>query len=71
MKRLFVVFVCLLLAIAIIGGCSSQEESPEQTGAAGQPEEMADTTRMDSAMPGAADVDTTATAPAEEPPTTP
>jgi hypothetical protein len=48
MKKFLVVFVCLLFAASLLVGCG-QKEAQEDTSAAGQPEEMADTTRMDSA----------------------
>ena len=48
MKQLLTLLCCMLLAFAIFAGCSSEQEGTEQ-GAAGQPEEMQDTTRMEAA----------------------
>ena len=47
MKRLFVSLACLLLILSVFG-CGKQAEE-QDTGAAGHPEEMADSTRLDSA----------------------
>jgi hypothetical protein len=47
MKRLFVSLACLLLILSAFG-CGKKVEEKD-TGAAGHPEEMADSTRLDSA----------------------
>ena len=60
MKRTAALFCCLLLALSIIAGCSAKEEPTPQPGAAGQPEEIADTTRMDTAPAETVPIDTTA-----------
>lgn len=49
MKRLLVLLMCLALLTAFVVSCG-EKEGAETDAAAGQPEEMADTTRMDSAM---------------------
>ena len=50
MKKLLTVLLCLML-IGLFMGCGKKaEEEPQGTAAHGQAEEMADTTRMDSAM---------------------
>lgn len=49
MKKMLALLCCLLLALAVIVGCSAKQEAEEQTGAAGKAEEVADETRMDSA----------------------
>jgi hypothetical protein len=49
MKRLLVLLCVGALGLALLIGCGQQEEA-EEHGAAGMAEEMADTTRMDSAM---------------------
>jgi hypothetical protein len=35
----------------MLGGCSSEQQTDDQTGAGGQAEEAADTTRMEAAEP--------------------
>ena len=50
MKRLLIVFACGLLMLALLAGCGKKEDATHDTSAAGHPEEMADSTRMDSAM---------------------
>lgn len=48
MKRCLVLTLSFLLLLTLFG-CAKQETGETDTGAAGQPEEMADTTRLDSA----------------------
>ena len=48
MKRCFTLMLCLMLLASFIG-CAKEEAGETETGAAGQAEEMADTTRLDSA----------------------
>ena len=48
MKRILILLLCGLFALALVAGCGQKEQTQEGT-AAGAPEEMADTTRMDSA----------------------
>jgi len=55
MKKFLSLVCCFLLMLSMFG-CGKQETQETDTGAAGQPEEMADTTRLDSA----AAADTTA-----------
>lgn len=51
MKKLLVLALCLLFAASLMYGCGKQETSDQaEPAAGGHPEEMADTTRMDSAM---------------------
>lgn len=51
MKRLMVLLCVGALGLALLIGCGQQKEAEmEDHGAAGAAEEMADTTRMDSAM---------------------
>lgn len=50
MRKLLATLFCLLLVASLLVSCGTKEKS-EPTPAAGAPEEMADTTRMDSAMP--------------------
>jgi len=57
MKRFLVLLCVLALAFTLIAGCSSQEETPKETGAAGHPEEVADSTRLDSAVADTLTVD--------------
>ncbi len=52
MKKFLTTFFCLLFVVSLLAGCGTKEKA-EPTPAAGAPEEMADTTRMDSAMPDA------------------
>ena len=47
-RKVLALLACLLLVLSVIGGCSAEKEPPAQPGAAGQPEEIADSTRMDS-----------------------
>jgi len=54
MKKLLILTLCLLFAASLMYGCGQQEaEQKAEPAAGGQPEEMADTTRMDSAMDSA------------------
>ncbi|MGD8922001.1 MAG: hypothetical protein PVH24_02050 [Candidatus Zixiibacteriota bacterium] len=48
MKRILILLLCGLFALALVAGCGQKEQTQEGT-AAGAPEEMADSTRMDSA----------------------
>ena len=50
MKKLLVLMLCLALGAAMLVGCGQKEGDTETTPAAGHPDEMADTTRMDSAV---------------------
>lgn len=51
MKKLLVFALCLLFAASFMYGCGKQETGEDtEPAAGGHPEEMADTTRMDSAM---------------------
>lgn len=51
MKRLMVLLCVGALGLALLIGCGQQKEAEsEDHGAAGMAEEVADTTRMDSAM---------------------
>ena len=51
MKKLLVLALCLLFAASFMYGCGKQETGEDtEPAAGGHPEEMADTTRMDSAM---------------------
>ena len=49
MKKLLAIVMCLALGTMFLVGCG-KKEGTKTNSAAGQPEEMADTTRMDSAM---------------------
>ncbi len=50
MKKIIVLFMCLLFALSCMYGCGKKEEAVQDTQpAVGTPEEVADTTRMDSA----------------------
>jgi len=50
MKKLLVLGLCLLFAASFMYGCGKQETGEDtEPAASGHPEEMADTTRMDSA----------------------
>ncbi len=49
MKKLAAILTCLMV-LAVLVGCGQQEEpQPGDTGAAGHADEVADSTRMDSA----------------------
>jgi len=48
MKACLSLLFCFLLILSM-AGCGQQETQEPDTGAAGQPEEVADTTRLDSA----------------------
>ena len=54
MKRTIALLICLLLAMSLFGCGTEEADQPEDTGAAGHPEEVADTTRLDSAIIDAA-----------------
>lgn len=47
MRRLFISLACLMLLLVAFG--CGQKADEQDTGAAGHPEEMADSTRLDSA----------------------
>jgi hypothetical protein len=49
MKKLLAVVFCLLLMVAVFGCGQKEGEQPGDTGAAGHPDEVADSTRLDSA----------------------
>jgi PBP1b-binding outer membrane lipoprotein LpoB len=49
MKKLLILALCLLFAVSLMYGCGKKEAEQKAEPAGGQPEEMADTTRMDSA----------------------
>ena len=66
MKRILVVCLCLLFALSLLVGCGQKKET-EQNTPAGQPEEMMDSTRMDSAAADTMPMDTTAPAMEETP----
>ena len=49
MRKFLIGFVCVFVIASMFLACGQKEESGEDHSAAGQPEEMADSTRMDSA----------------------
>lgn len=49
MRTCLALVLCILLTLSFFG-CGKKEAEPADAGAAGQPEEMADTTRLDSAV---------------------
>lgn len=49
MKKLLLLAFCLLFALSLFAGCGQEKEGTEGKTAAGEPEEMMDTTRMDAA----------------------
>jgi len=68
MKRHLTSFLCLLFILSLLLGCGQKEEAQESEPAVGQPEELADSTRLDSARPpGAVVPDTTAADPGTSP----
>lgn len=50
MKKLFLLLLCSLFVLALVGCGQKSEGEAEDTSAGGHVDEMADTTRMDSAM---------------------
>lgn len=59
MKRIFILGLCLLFTLSVLSGCGQKQEGTKtEATAAGQPEEMADSTRMDSAQMDSAQMDT-------------
>ena len=50
MKKHVALLCLFLLALTLVLGCTAEQE-PKQEGSAGQPEETADSTRMDAAEP--------------------
>ena len=68
MKRILVICLCLLFVLSLLNGCGQKKEAEQDT-PAGQPEEMMDSTRMDSAVPDTMAVDTMAPEMEEEEPT--
>jgi hypothetical protein len=48
MRRYLLVLLCALFVV-VVTGCGKDKNKETQPGAAGQPEEMADSTRLDSA----------------------
>ena len=48
-KRFLTICFCLLFVLSLLSGCGQKKETPKDTSPAGQPEEMMDSTRMDSA----------------------
>ena len=48
MRRYLLVLLCGLLVV-VVSGCGKEKGDKSKPGAAGQPEEMADSTRLDSA----------------------
>jgi len=59
MKRILVVCLCLLFVLSLLNGCGQKKEAEKDT-PAGQPEEIMDSTRMDSAAPDTMAMDTLA-----------
>jgi hypothetical protein len=51
MSRILSILVCGLLSAAVLAGCSEKKDKP-RPGAAGHAEEIADSTRLDSAVTG-------------------
>jgi len=49
MRKYLLVLLCGLF-VAVVTGCGKEKSKEPQPGAAGQPEEMADSTRLDSAV---------------------
>ena len=62
MRRLLAMLCVLALASCVVVGCGSEETPEKEAGAAGHPEEVVDTTRLDSAVSDTAAVDTAAEA---------
>jgi hypothetical protein len=59
MKRVLILILCVLFALSLLAGCGQKQEGTKtETTAAGKPEEMADSTRMDSAQMESAKTDT-------------
>lgn len=52
MRKFLAIVLCGLFMMSLITSCGQKEEAGQQTEtpAAGQPEELADTTRLDSAV---------------------
>ena len=67
MKRILTVCLCLLFVLSFLNGCGKKQEAETDT-PAGQPEEIMDSTRMDSAAPDTLAVDTTVPEVEEEAP---
>ncbi|MFZ5981425.1 MAG: hypothetical protein ACOYVF_12430 [Candidatus Zixiibacteriota bacterium] len=59
MKKILVLCFCLLFALSLLNGCGQKKEAEPDTSAAGHPEEVMDSTRMDSAAMEVTPVDTT------------
>ena len=59
MKRLSVILLCLMFVVSLLASCGQKEEAAEQadTPAVGHPEEVADTTRLDSAAPDTVEIE--------------
>ena len=57
MKRILTFCLCLLFVLSFLNGCGKKQETETDT-PAGQPEEIMDSTRMDSAAPDTMAMDT-------------
>jgi len=62
MKKFLLLTLVALFMISLLIGCGQEAETPAEDSGAGQPEEVADTTRLDSADVGAETPVDTATA---------
>jgi len=60
MKKILVLCFCLLFALSLVNGCGQKKEADTDTSAAGHPEEVMDSTRMDSAAADTLPIDTAA-----------
>ncbi len=59
MSRVITILSVLVLSFALMSGCSSQEAQQKEAGAAGHPEEVADSTRLDSGVSDTAVIEST------------
>ena len=55
MKRFLMSLVLMLFVVSLIVGCGEKAETPADNLPAGEPEEVADTTRLDSTVTEMAD----------------